>query len=129
MRRFFPALALALVSACGGAEPAPRVAKKSVLATLASTDAGPAPARKDPPRADSTLLSRNVLFSNPDRAMPTLSPDGKRLAYLSSVDGDLNVWVGPVGDLAKAKPVTQDTKRGIRTYRWAFTNDHILYTQ
>ena len=58
-----------------------------------------------------------------------LSPDGKRIAYLSSVDGVLNVWVAPVGDLAKAKPVTQDKKRGIRTYRWAFTNDHVLYMQ
>ncbi|GAG51577.1 unnamed protein product, partial [marine sediment metagenome] len=50
-------------------------------------------------------------------------------AYLSSVDGVLNVWVAPVGDLAKAKPVTQDKKRGIRTYHWAFTNEHVLYMQ
>ena len=136
MRRFFPAVAVPLLvvmaAACGGAEPSPKVVKKqSVLASIGSgapKPSAPAP-KKEPPRADPTLLPRSVLFSNPDRAMPTISPDGKRLAYLSSVDGVLNVWVAPVTDLAKAKPVTQDTKRGIHTYRWAFTNDHILYTQ
>ncbi|CAN5847476.1 S9 family peptidase [soil metagenome] len=128
MRRLLPAVAVALVAAaCGGAEPQPEVAKKqSVLATLGEPKT---PAKKEPPRADPTLLARSVLFSNPDRAMPTISPDGKRLAWLSSVDGVLNVWVAPIGELAKAKPVTQDKKRGIRSYRWAFTNEHILYSQ
>ncbi len=126
MRRFLPVVAFALlVSACGGAEPKPEVAKKqSVLASLAEPKA-----KREPPRADPSLLARSVLFSNPDRAMPTISPDGKHLAWLSSVDGVLNVWVAPIAELAKAKPVTQDKKRGIRSYRWAFTNEHILYSQ
>ncbi len=126
MRRFLPVVAFALlVSACGGAGAKPEVAKKqSVLASLAEPKA-----KKEPPRADPSLLARNVLFSNPDRAMPTISPDGKHLAWLSSVEGVLNVWVAPVAELAKAKPVTQDKKRGIRSYRWAFTNEHILYSQ
>jgi dipeptidyl aminopeptidase/acylaminoacyl peptidase len=133
MRRLPPAVAplilVVLLAACGGAEPAPQTAnKQSVLAAIGA-ESKTATAKREPPRADPTLLARSVLFSNPDRAMPTISPDGKRLAYLSSVDGVLNVWVAPVGDLAKAKPVTQDKKRGIRSYRWAFTNDHILYTQ
>ncbi len=125
MRSHLPVVAFALLlSACGGAEPRPEVAKKSVLTSL-----GEPKAKKEPPRADPTLLARSVLFSNPDRAMPTISPDGKHLAWLSSVDGVLNVWVAPIAELAKAKPVTQDKKRGIRSYRWAFTNDHILYSQ
>ena len=129
MRRLFPAFALLVMAACGGSDPAPQVAKRqSVLAAIGG-DAGASAAKREPPRADPTLLPRSVLFSNPDRAMPTISPDGKRLAYLSSVDGVLNVWVAPISDLAKAKPVTQDKKRGIRTYRWAFTNDHLLYSQ
>ena len=41
----------------------------------------------------------------------------------------MNVWVAPLDDLAAAKPVTQDKKRGIRSYRWAFTNQHVLYEQ
>jgi dipeptidyl aminopeptidase/acylaminoacyl peptidase len=121
-----------LASSCGGAPTPPVAAKKqSVLATIAG--AGPKtsapPPKQEPPRADPTLLARSVLFANPDRAMPMLSPDGKRLAWLSSVEGVLNVWVAPIGDLAKAKPVTQDKKRGIRTYRWAYTNEHVLYMQ
>lgn len=132
MRRFLPAVGVLVVaSACGGAQSPPAAGKKqSVLASIASADpkASP-PAAKAPPRADASLLARNVLFSNPDRAQPKLSADGKRIAYLSSVDGVLNVWVAPVEDLGKAKAVTQDKKRGIRTYRWAFDNEHVLYMQ
>jgi dipeptidyl aminopeptidase/acylaminoacyl peptidase len=135
MRGLLVSLGLVVVassSGCGGAPTPPAASKKqSVFASIASADpkASSPPLKAEPPRADPTLLSRSVLFANPDRAMPTLSPDGKRLAYLSSVDGVLNVWVAPVGDLAKAKPVTQDKKRGIRTYRWAYTNEHVLYAQ
>ena len=125
-------LVVLLSSACGGSEPPPQVAKKqSVLASIASADPRPSapPPRKEPPRADPTLLARSILFSNPDRARPTLSPDGKRLAYLSDVDGVSNVWVAPAFELAKAKAVTQDKKRGIRSYYWAYTNEHVLYLQ
>jgi dipeptidyl aminopeptidase/acylaminoacyl peptidase len=130
MRRVVLVVGAIGIAACAGA-PAPAVAKKqSVLASIASSEVGPPAApKKEPPRADATLLARSVLFSNPDRAAPTISPDGKRIAYLSSVDGVLNVWVAPINDLAKAKPVTQDKKRGIRTYRWAYTNEHVLYMQ
>jgi dipeptidyl aminopeptidase/acylaminoacyl peptidase len=133
MRRLLAAAGIALFAvSCGGApSPTPAAGKKqSVFATLGTpAPKVAAPPAKEPPRADASLLPRSVLFANPDRAMPMLSPDGKRIAYLSSVDGVLNVWVAPVSDLAKAKPVTQDKKRGIRTYRWAFTNDHVLYMQ
>ena len=75
------------------------------------------------------LIPRKVLFGNPDRANPTLSPDGTRIAYLAPVDGVLNVWVGPAEDPGSAKPVTRDTGRGIRFYGWAYTNVHIGYIQ
>lgn len=75
------------------------------------------------------LIPREALFGNPDRAAPRLSPDGTRLGYLAPVDGVLNVWVGPVENPQDAKPVTQDKKRGIRVYFWAFTGDHLLYLQ
>ena len=75
------------------------------------------------------LIPRDVLFGNPDRAGPQISPDGTRLAFLAPVDGVLNVWVGPLEDPAAAKPVTHDTDRGIRGYFWAYTNQHIIYVQ
>src|SRR5215210_6243978 len=78
------------------------------------------------------IIPREVLFGNPEKAQPRLSPDGKRLAYLAPVDGVLNVWVGPVDAPAgdeDYRPVTKDRKRGIRIYFWAEDNKHIVYLQ
>ncbi len=77
------------------------------------------------------LIPFDVLFGNPERVGPQLSPDGKRLAFLAPLDGVLNVWVGPAdeADLAKFTPVTDDHVRGIRQYLWAFDNTHLLYLQ
>ncbi|MBX3415491.1 MAG: S9 family peptidase [Pirellulales bacterium] len=75
------------------------------------------------------LIPRNILFGNPQKAAARISPDGKQLSYLAPVNGVLNVWVAPVDNIAAAKPVTNDTKRGIRSYFWAYNNRHILYVQ
>lgn len=76
------------------------------------------------------LLPRAILFGNPQRASARISPDGKLLAFLAPLNGVLNVHVVPVGtDLAKAKPVTNDTNRGIRSFFWAYTSEHVVYTQ
>ena len=78
------------------------------------------------------LIPREVLFGNPEKVAPRLSPDGERLAYLAPKDGVLNVWVGPVGSPAGGddfEPVTDDKKRGIRVYFWAEDNTHIVYLQ
>ena len=91
--------------------------------------AGPVLSFTSRAQAESKLIPRHVLFGNPDRASVKLSPDGKQISYLAPVNGVLNVWVGPAGNPDAAKPVTKDTKRGIRRYFWAFTNSHILYLQ
>src|SRR5215831_6255931 len=75
------------------------------------------------------LIPRKLLFGNPDKTQARISPDGTRLSYLAPVNGVLNVWVGPIDDPDAAKPVTNDTNRGIRFYLWAYTNRHILYIQ
>jgi dipeptidyl aminopeptidase/acylaminoacyl peptidase len=75
------------------------------------------------------LIPRKVLFDNPDKSQPRISPDGKHLAYLAPVDGVMNVWVGPIDKPDDAKPITKDKKRGIRQFNWTFTNDRILYIQ
>ncbi|GMU38302.1 MAG: S9 family peptidase [Phycisphaerae bacterium] len=77
----------------------------------------------------SPLIPREVFFGNPDKAGVQLSPDGKQIAFLAPVNDVLNVWVGPIADPSKAKPVTDDKVRGIRNYFWAYTNGHLLYTQ
>jgi dipeptidyl aminopeptidase/acylaminoacyl peptidase len=76
------------------------------------------------------LVPRQVLFGNPERVSPRISPDGKRLAWIAPDDGVLNVWVNQVGaDLGEAKAVTDDRDRGIRSFFWAHDNRHLLYIQ
>jgi len=76
------------------------------------------------------LVPREVLFGNPEKVQPRISPDGNRLAYIAPVDGVLNVWVGEVGAPEETfKPVTNDTDRGIRAFFWGQDNARILYVQ
>ena len=80
------------------------------------------------------LIPRKVLFGNPERVSPRLSPDGTRLAWIAPSGGVLNVWLAPVSpqsgvDWDKAEVVTDDTDRGIRTFAWAHDNRHLLYLQ
>jgi dipeptidyl aminopeptidase/acylaminoacyl peptidase len=82
-----------------------------------------------PGHGEPPLISRGILFGNPDKAAAQVSPDGKRLAYLAPLQSVLNVWVGPASDPAAAKPVTRDTGRGIRRYFWAYTSRHIVFLQ
>ncbi len=74
------------------------------------------------------LIPRKILFGNPVKASPQISPDGTRMAYLAPVNDVLNVWVGTIGKDDYA-PVTRDEERGIRFYAWAGDNQHILYVQ
>jgi len=75
------------------------------------------------------LISRDLLFGNPEKASLKISPDGKHISFLAPVNNVLNVWVAPSEAPDKAYVVTKDTLRGIRTYFWAYTNDHIVYLQ
>ena len=75
------------------------------------------------------LISRDILFGNPERTSPALSPDGKRLAWLApDTNNVLQVWVKTVGK-DDDKIVTADKKRGIRQYFWAKDNRNLLYLQ
>ncbi|HET8911292.1 MAG TPA: S9 family peptidase [Ktedonobacteraceae bacterium] len=74
------------------------------------------------------LIPREILFGNPDKTSPEISPDGTKMAYLAPVNNVLNVWVGTVGS-DNYQPVTEDEDRGVRFYFWAQDNKHILYIQ
>jgi dipeptidyl aminopeptidase/acylaminoacyl peptidase len=75
------------------------------------------------------LIPREVLFGNPERATPRLSPDAKRLAWLAPDKSNvLQVWVKTIGK-DDDKTVTADKKRGIRRYAWAEDNQTLLYLQ
>lgn len=74
------------------------------------------------------LIPRSVLFGNPQRTGPRLSPDGLRLSYLAPDEGVLNIWVKTIGQ-EDDRAVTKDRETGIRTYFWADDNETILYLQ
>ncbi|HEV3164159.1 MAG TPA: S9 family peptidase [Isosphaeraceae bacterium] len=75
------------------------------------------------------LIPREVLFGNPERVSPKLSPDGKRLAWIAPDSKNvLQVWVKTVGK-DDDKVVTADKKRGIRQYEWAENSKTLVYLQ
>ena len=75
-----------------------------------------------------TLVPREVLFGNPERIAPRISPNGSRLAWIAPHEGVLNVWVRTVGH-DDDRVVTNDTDRGIRQFFWGPDNRRILYLQ
>ena len=74
------------------------------------------------------LIPRDVLFGNPQRATPRLSPDARRMAYLAPDEGVLNVWLRTIGQ-EDDRAITKDRGRGIRIFFWAEDNEHVLYLQ
>ncbi len=77
---------------------------------------------------DVPLVPREVLFGNPERTGPQISPDGTQLAWLAPHEGVLNVWIGDA-DLGDARPVTTDRDRGVQVVVWAHDGRHLLYIQ
>ena len=80
------------------------------------------------------LIPRQVLFGNPERVSPRISPDGTRLAWIAPHQDVLNVWVAPISaehgvDWPAASVVTDDSDRGIRMFAWAHDGRHLLYLQ
>ena len=78
--------------------------------------------------AQSALIPRSVLFGNPERSSPDISPDGTMLAYLAPDQGVLNVWVRTLGK-SDDRVITNDRKRGIRNFVWQYDSKNILYGQ
>jgi dipeptidyl aminopeptidase/acylaminoacyl peptidase len=77
---------------------------------------------------DNPVIPREILFGNPEKSSPQISPDGTQIGYLAPVNGVLNVWIRTIGK-NDDRAVTNDTKRGIRNFEWQYDNQHILYRQ
>jgi len=74
------------------------------------------------------LIPRRLLFANPARTWVRISPDGTRIAFLAPIDEVLNLWVGPIGDVTKARPLTRVTDRSISSsYAWLHDNRHLVF--
>ncbi len=74
------------------------------------------------------IIPRAVLFGNPEKSEPKISPDGNLLAYLAPSNGVRNVFVRTLGK-DDDRPVTLDSRRGIRYFFWSFDNQYIIYLQ
>ncbi|HET7710917.1 MAG TPA: S9 family peptidase, partial [Thermoanaerobaculia bacterium] len=75
------------------------------------------------------LIPREMLFGNPERTAPQLSPDGTRIAWIAPDKKNvLQVWVRTVGK-DDGRMVTNDRKRGIRQYFWARDDKTLIYLQ
>jgi dipeptidyl aminopeptidase/acylaminoacyl peptidase len=79
-------------------------------------------------QAELGLIPRKVLFGNPQKVLPKISPDGKLLAYLAPAQNILNVWVKTIGG-EDERLITRDYDRGIVLYLWAYDSKRILYLQ
>ena len=75
------------------------------------------------------IIPRKDIFGNPTRTSPAISPDGKKIAYIAPRDGVLNVFVAPSDNIAAAKPITADKKRGIREFFWTQNSRQLIYIQ
>ena len=75
-----------------------------------------------------SLIPLDVLFGNPVKAGPRLSPDGSQLGYVAPRDGVLNLWVAKP-DGTEARPITNDRDRGVRTFLWMHDGSDLLYLQ
>jgi len=80
-------------------------------------------------KKEDNLISREILFGNPDRVVTRINKDGKFLSYIAPKDGVLNIWVAPIDKISEAKVITNEKQRGIRSYFWANDNTHIIYAQ
>jgi dipeptidyl aminopeptidase/acylaminoacyl peptidase len=75
------------------------------------------------------LIPRSILFGNPERTSPQLSPDGKYLAYIAPNENNvLQVWLRTVGE-EDDRILTDDKKRGIRIFFWTYNANQLMYMQ
>jgi dipeptidyl aminopeptidase/acylaminoacyl peptidase len=102
---------------------APRLLVAAIaLIPAACTTVGVAPTPEAP------LIPRNAIFGNPERAGAQISPDGKHIAFLAPLDGVMNVWVVERGQpLARARALTKEKVRPIRSYGWAANAQDIVF--
>ena len=99
--------------------------RKSVL--VAASALLPFAAVSAQPLAGVPLIPRDALFGNPVKAQGRISPDGKYLSWIAPRDGVMNIWVAPASDPSKAKALTNERTRPIRSYFWAPDSRQILF--
>jgi hypothetical protein len=75
--------------------------------------------------AETPLIPRALLFGNPTRQFPLISPDGSRISWLApGENGVMNVWASAFGG-DSARQITRETHRPVQWYGWAGDGRHL----
>ena len=72
------------------------------------------------------LVPRALIFEEPERGNPVLSPDGKQIAYCAPHRRVQNIWVKTVGK-DDDWVVTDEARNGIDYCYWQADSRHVLY--
>lgn len=81
---------------------------------------------------DIPLIPREAFFQAPDHASVKISPNGKRISFVASFEGVLNIWVQDLDGSKEAFPVTKSKDHCFDVYRfgdrysWAKNNEQLL---
>ncbi|MFD4700815.1 S9 family peptidase [Streptomyces niveus] len=78
--------------------------------------------------AQRKTISVEEFFGPPARAKVTLSPDGRKMAYLALWKDRMNVWIESVDAPGDARCVTTED-RGVVSYHWTRDPRWLLYTR
>ena len=110
----------------------PRLLCKRILGGLVFASLGLASAVVPPvARAadEPPLIPREVLFGNPEIIGVSLSPDGRRIAYLAPDQGVLNLWVRDLEGKAPPRVLTQQRSRPQRGASWTSDGRYLISTR
>jgi dipeptidyl aminopeptidase/acylaminoacyl peptidase len=85
-------------------------------------------AERNGPNGPAALIPRRLLFADPAKSVVRISPDGRRIAYLASLDGVLNLWVASLDDVGNPRALTGVTDRSLGPWvQWLHNNRHIVF--
>src|SRR5688572_24540987 len=95
-----------------------------LAAAIALSNASSAAAQNGLP----PLIDREIFFGNPEIASAQISPDGKFIAFRKPYKDTMNLWVKKAEEpFDKARLITAETKRPIRSYFWSRDSRYILF--
>lgn len=87
------------------------------------------PAHAQSPLDATPLIERAKIFGNPSKSGGKISPDGQWLSWIAPRDGVLNVWVAPASDPSRARALTDEKLRPVRSSFWSPDSRVLLYIQ
>lgn len=74
------------------------------------------------------LIDREIFFGNPEIAGAQISPDGKYISFRKPHKDTMNIWVKRADEpFERARLITNETQRPIRSYFWSRDGKYILF--